>query len=66
MSKKVIFIVVQILAFYLTYLIGYQVSKGDSEVIQKQRVFLLYGEGDLGENVNYFLMTGDTTSENYY
>ncbi len=39
-------------------------DRQDKSRLQK-RIYTMYGEGDLGEQINYYLQTGDTSVQNY-
>jgi hypothetical protein len=63
--NRFILLIISILAYYVCYKIGYKTANIDFTKVQEERVFNLYGEGDLGEEINYYLQTGDTCLENY-
>ena len=55
--KKILLIITIIIA----YKVGYLQCKRNFTQTQTNRVNFLYGEGDLGEKINYYLQTGDTS-----
>ena len=64
--KTIYQILVLLITVFITWKLGYYTAKQDFLNIQTQRVNLLYGEGDLGCEINYYLQTGDTSLQNYY
>lgn len=42
------------------YYVGYETSEHQTKKTFEKRIFNLYGEGDLGTKINYYLQTGDT------
>lgn len=58
-------VLILIITIFIVWKLGYWTGKQDFLNTQRERVFNLYGEGDLGEQINYYLQTGDTSLENY-
>lgn len=63
--KKFIQISIFLVTLLITWKLGYKTGQQDFLNIQTERVNNLYGEGDLGCEINYYLQTGDTSLENY-
>jgi len=58
-------ILILLITVFITWKLGYWTSQQNFLNIQTERVNNLYGEGDLGSEINYYLQTGDTSLENY-
>lgn len=58
-------ILILLITVFITWKLGYNTGQQNFLNIQTERVFNLYGEGDLGSEINYYLQTGDTSLENY-
>ncbi len=63
--RKIIQISIFLVTLLITWKLGYKTGQQDFLNIQTERVNNLYGEGDLGCEINYYLQTGDTSLENY-
>jgi len=63
--RKIIQILIFLVPLLITWELGYKTGQQDFLNIQTERVNNLYGEGDLGCEINYYLQTGDTSLENY-
>lgn len=63
--KKFIQILIFLVTIFITWKLGYKTGQQNFLNIQTERVNTLYGEGDLGCEINYYLQTGDTSLENY-
>jgi len=63
--RKIIQISIFLVTLLITWKLGYKTGQQDFLNIQTERVNNLYGEGDLGSEINYYLQTGDTSLENY-
>ena len=58
-------ILILLIIVFITWKLGYRTGEQDFLNTQTERVNNLYGEGDLGCEINYYLQTGDTSLENY-
>jgi hypothetical protein len=58
-------ILILLITVFITWKLGYWTGQQNFLNIQTERVNNLYGEGDLGSEINYYLQTGDTSLENY-
>ena len=63
--RKIIQISIFLVTLLITWKLGYRTGEQDFLNTQTERVNNLYGEGDLGCEINYYLQTGDTSLENY-
>ncbi len=63
--RKIIQISIFLVTLLITWKLGYKTGQQDFLNIQTERVNNLYGEGDLGCEINYYLQTGNTSLENY-
>jgi len=63
--KQFVLLLIYLLAYFICYKIGYETGRIDMKKLYQQRVFNMYGEGDLGTEINYYLQTGDTSVQNY-
>ncbi len=63
--NKTIQILILLITVFITWKLGYRTGEQDFLNTQTERVNNLYGEGDLGCEINYYLQTGDTSLENY-
>jgi len=63
--RKIIQISIFLVTLLITWKLGYKTGQQDFLNTQTERVNNLYGEGDLGCEINYYLQTGDTSLENY-
>lgn len=58
-------ILILLITVFITWKLGYRTGQQNFLNIQTERVNNLYGKGDLGCEINYYLQTGDTSLENY-
>ena len=63
--RKIIQISIFLVTLLITWKLGYKTGQQNFLNIQTERVNNLYGEGDLGCEINYYLTTGDTCIEKY-